>query len=149
MSEGKNVTVFQVPHHGSARNSLHLEKTVLPPPEDITVVKQVFAFKVFLAYQFDRGNWKQIEREEIGDDGVNRFNNSVQYLGVIFEDTISIFVPAIVQALDYLLPVSIKKCKAEHFYDQVNNAINTIEKRKRTGRKLTWRIYLNYQMKYI
>ena len=51
----------------------------------------------------------------------------MRYLGVIFEDTISIFVPAIVQALDYLLPVSIKKCKAEHFYDQVNNAINTIE----------------------
>ena len=83
--------------------------------------------KFFLAYQFDTGNWEQIVKEEIGDDGVIRFNNSVRYLGVIFGDTISIFVPAIVQALDYLLPVSIKKCKAEHFYDQVNNAITIIE----------------------
>ena len=51
----------------------------------------------------------------------------MRYLGVIFECTISIFVPASVQALDCHLSVSIKKCKAEHFYDQVNNAITTIE----------------------
>ena len=91
-------------------------------------------------------------RAEIGDDGVNRFNNSVRYLGVIFEDTISIFVPAIVQALDYLLPVSIKKCKAEHFYDQVNNAITTIEnsvKKEKDREELTWRTYLNFQMNNI
>ena len=76
----------------------------------------------------------------------------MRYLGVIFEDTISIFVPAIVQALDYLLPVSIKKCKAEHFYDQVNNAITTIEnsvKKEKDREELTWRTYLNFQMNNI
>ena len=51
----------------------------------------------------------------------------MRYLGVLFEHTISIFVPAIVQALDYLLPVSNEKCKAEHFYDQVNSLITTIK----------------------
>ena len=51
----------------------------------------------------------------------------MRYLGVLFEHTISIFVPAIVQALDYLLPVSNEKCKAEHFYDQVNSVITTIK----------------------
>ena len=63
--KGKNVIVFQVPHHGSARNSLPLEKNVLPPTDDITLVKQVFAFRILLAYKFDWDKWDQIVTQEI------------------------------------------------------------------------------------
>ncbi len=44
---GKTVNVFQVPHHGSARNSLPLMENALPSPVNATLVQQVVAFKLF------------------------------------------------------------------------------------------------------
>ena len=74
--KGKKVIVFQVPHHGSARNSLPLEKNVLPPTDDITLVKQVFAFRILLAYKFDWDKWDQIVTQEIGNISlISRFKN--------------------------------------------------------------------------
>ena len=72
--------MFQVPHHGSARNSLPLEKNVLPPNDDIALVKQVFAFRFLLAYKFDRDKWDQIVSQEMGDYEISRLNKSLRHV---------------------------------------------------------------------
>ena len=106
---GKNVTVFQVPHHGSARNSLPLEKKVLPPNDDITLVKQVFAFRFLLAYKFDRDKWDQIVSQEMG---ISHLNKSLRH--VKFEVAMKLFVPVIVDTLNGMnLPYSSKKDQSQ------------------------------------
>ena len=69
-------------HHGSARNSLPLEKNVLPPNDNITLVKQVFAFRILLAYKFDRDKWDQIVMQEIGNSEICLLNISLKHVKI-------------------------------------------------------------------
>ena len=130
-AQGKSVNVFQVPHHGSARNSLPLEQNVLPPAPDTTLVKQVFAFRFLLGYTFDSGNWNKIVNQELGDDGISDFNEKLGKCGFLFEDMMSYIVPATVKALNANTninpPSSYNKSKAEYCYDQVKIAVVDIE----------------------
>lgn len=129
-AQGKSVNVFQVPHHGSARNSLPLKENVLPPPSDTMLMKQVLAFKVLLAYKFDSANWNNIVNQEMGNDGVSDFNAICGKKGIIFDGIMSYIVPATVQALNEnksIDPPSLYQSKAEYCYDQVKIAVAEIE----------------------
>ena len=45
-----DIDFFQIPHHGSARNSLPLDKNVLPSTQDITLVNHMILFRIVLGY---------------------------------------------------------------------------------------------------
>ena len=72
-----------------------LKKNVLPPNDDITLVKQVFAFRFLLAYKFDRDKWDQIVSQEMG---ISHLNKSLRH--VKFEVAMKLFVPVIVDTLN-------------------------------------------------
>ena len=65
-----------------------LKKNVLPPNDDITIVKQVFAFRFLLAYKFDRDKWDQIVSQEMG---ISHLTKSLRH--VKFEVAMKLFNP--------------------------------------------------------
>ena len=130
--KGKSLKFFQVPHHGSARNSLPLAKNVLPNKAAITLVQQLSAFKVLLAYELDRANWNSIVAMEIGE-GVASFNRREFNVknSITFEGVISYIAPEVVNSLNsnssIELPSSYTKSKAQYCYEQAVSALNAVE----------------------
>lgn len=133
----KTLNVFQVPHHGSARNSLPLRKNALPPPRDVALANQVLAFRMILAYTFDKTKWDSFVDKELSGVYIENFQKKY---GVTLEKMMSTIVPAMKVALNnnavIVLPLpykNAKKSKAEYCYDQSVIVVNKISGPKAPG----------------
>jgi hypothetical protein len=125
----KSVNVFQVPHHGSARNSLPLKKNTLPPRGDVKLANKVLAFRAILAYTFNKPEMSSFLEKELGGEVILNFR---KMYGMTLENMMEAIVPAMEKALNdntaIILPKKAKKTKAEYCYDQAVAAVTQIEK---------------------
>ena len=67
-----DIGFFQIPHHGSARNSLPLNKNVLPNNVDIKIVNHMILFRIILGYSLkdEKGSLTSKEKQELLDQWV-------------------------------------------------------------------------------
>lgn len=123
------VSVFQVPHHGSARNSLPLRKNALPPPRDVALANQVLAFRAILAYTFNKAEMSSFLEKELGEKGILNFR---EMYGKTLENMMEDIVPAMEKILNddttITLPKKFKKTRAEYCFNQAVAAVTQIEK---------------------
>lgn len=82
----KEVDFFQVPHHGSARNSLPLDQNLLPPTEDIHIVEDMIRFRVILGYSLKNrvGSLNDMEKQDllkkwVGTKLMNELRDKLDY----------------------------------------------------------------------
>lgn len=128
---GKTIGVFQVPHHGSARNSLPFEYDALPPNSDVNFIKGVLTFWFILSYNYHNLTWLQITKE------VHRsfYKLSIfSVLGMKLKEILSILQPSLEQVLKNILNIDNPKYFYHHSVVPIVNIIKQNVKDYKAGK---------------
>ena len=135
-SQLPDIGFFQIPHHGSARNSLLLDINVLPSTEDVTTVRHMILFCIILGYSLD-GPLSPAEKEALLSQwiGEEKMSDLESVLSIDFPTLmVKYFGTAVIQAIDnnselIIDPSSKAKSKANFVFEQADAGLKRVSEK--------------------